>query len=170
MPLKVIVLSGSMGSGKTTVLGEMSDILCEQGAPHAAFDLDAVTTVLLPDAAAQEVNSRNLAAICRNVLAAGVVRLLVAEALETRSQFERIREALPGADITVCRLTASLATMESRLRVREPGMYQDRFVVRSRVLDERMAAAKLENFIVVNDGRSVTDVAREVLQCAGWIA
>ena len=170
MPLKVIVLSGSMGSGKTTVLGEMSDLLFEQRAPHAALDLDALATVLLPDDAAQELNSRNLAAICRNVVSAGIVRILVAEAIETRNQFERICEALPGADIVVCRLTASLATMEGRLRVREPGMHQDGFVARSRVLDETLAAAKLENFVVVNDGRSVTDVAREVLQRAGWIA
>ena len=132
--------------------------------------LDALATVLLPDDAAQELNSRNLAAIGRNVVAAGIVRIHVAEAVETRNQFERICEALPGAAIIVCRLTASLATMESRLRVREPGMHQDRLVVRSRVLDERMEAAKLENFVVVNDGRSVTDVAREVLQRADWIA
>ena len=170
MPLEVIVLSGSMGSGKTTVLGEASDILFEQRAPHAALDLDAMATVLLPDDAAEEVSFRNLAAIVRNVVAAGIDRILVAEAIETRSQLERIREALSGADIVVCRLTASLDTMEGRLRLREPGMYRNQFLVRSRVLHERLEAAKLENFVVVNDGRSVTDVAREVLQRAGWMA
>ena len=71
MPLQVIVLSGSMGSGKTTVLGGMSDILSEQRTQHSAFDLDAIATVLLPDDAARELNTRNLAAICRNVVAAG---------------------------------------------------------------------------------------------------
>lgn len=111
MPRKVIVLSGPMGAGKTTVLGEASDILFEQRAPHAAFDLDAMATVLLPDDAAEEVGFCNLAAIVRNVVAAGIDRILVAEAIETRSQLERIREALSGADI-VCRLTASLGTME----------------------------------------------------------
>ncbi len=30
----VLVISGSMGSGKTTVLGEASDILTEAGIPH----------------------------------------------------------------------------------------------------------------------------------------
>ncbi len=59
--------------------------------------------------------------------------------------------------------------MERRLRLREPGMHQERFVIRSRVLQEKLEAADLEDFTVLNDGRTVTDVAREVLQRASWI-
>ena len=45
------------------------------------------------------------------------------------------------------------------------------FLVRSRAaLHESLEAATLENFVVANDCRSVTDVAHEVLQRAGWIA
>ena len=52
----------------------------------------------------------------------------------------------------------------------EPGMHQDRLIRRSRTLLETLEAAKLEDFIVLNDGRSVTDVARDVFQRASWIA
>jgi hypothetical protein len=170
MPVNVIVLSGSMGCGKTTVLGEASDILFEKRAPHAVLDLDAIGTVLLPEDAAQDLGLRNLDAIYRNFLDAGISRILLAEAIETRDELERLRETLAGAQVVVCRLTATLETMERRLRLREPGMHQDRFVMRSRVLQETLETAKLEDFTVVNDGRRVTDVAREVLQGAGWIA
>jgi hypothetical protein len=38
--VKVLVISGSMGSGKTTVLGEASDLLTMANILHAAIDLD----------------------------------------------------------------------------------------------------------------------------------
>ena len=170
MPINVIVLSGSMGSGKTTVLGEASDILLEEGAPHAVLDLDAMGTVLLPDDAAQHVAVRNLSAIYTNFVHAGIDRILLAEAIEARADLERLRRVFTGARLVVCRLTAALETMERRVRLREPGMFQNRFVTRSRTLHETLEAAKLEDFTVVNDGRPVTAVAREVLQRAGWIA
>ena len=170
MPVNVIVLTGSMGCGKTTVLGEASDILFGERAPHAILDLDAIGTVLLAGDAAQDLNLRNLGAIYGNFVDAGIRRVLLAEAIETRTELERLRQVLAGAQLVVCRLTAALDTMERRLRLREPGMHQDRFVMRSRMLQETLEAAKLEDFTVVNDGRRVTDVAREVLQRAGWIA
>jgi hypothetical protein len=170
MLVKVIVLTGSMGCGKTTVLGEASDLLFEGGAPHAIIDLDAIGTVLLPGDAAQRLNLRNLRAIYGNFVDAGIRRVLMAEAIETRAELEQLRQMLAAAQLVVCRLTAALDTMERRLRLREPGIHQDRFVMRSRMLQEALDAAKLEDFTVVNDGRSVTNVAREVLQRAGWIA
>jgi adenylate kinase len=40
--VRVIVITGSMGAGKTTVLGEASDLLAAHGITHAAIDLDAL--------------------------------------------------------------------------------------------------------------------------------
>lgn len=42
MPTTVplLIISGSMGAGKTTVLSEASDLLAQAGIPHAAIDLD----------------------------------------------------------------------------------------------------------------------------------
>src|SRR5690349_23304571 len=39
----VLVISGSMGAGKTTVLGEASDLLAASGIEHAAIDLDTLS-------------------------------------------------------------------------------------------------------------------------------
>jgi adenylate kinase len=38
----VIIITGTMGSGKTTVLGEASDILTARGVNHAGVDLDTL--------------------------------------------------------------------------------------------------------------------------------
>ncbi len=44
-----------MGCGKTTVLGEASEILSAYGTVHAAIDLDAIGSALLRDAVSIEL-------------------------------------------------------------------------------------------------------------------
>ena len=39
--MKALVITGSMGSGKTTLIGEISDLLAMRGVAHAAIDIDA---------------------------------------------------------------------------------------------------------------------------------
>jgi gluconate kinase len=165
----VIVISGSMGSGKTTVLAEASDVLTASGVVHAAIDLDVLGLGHLPAAPSHDLMIRNLAAVWNNYAAAGVTRLLLSEALDTSAKRERIREAVPGAQIVVCRLRARLETMQQRIRQREPGMLQEQFVARAGELEAALDAACVEDFSVENDGRSVTAVAREVLLRAGWL-
>ena len=169
MGMKVIVISGSMGSGKTTVLGEASDILAEHATPHAIVDLDAIGTVLLPDDAARDLLLRNVTALYRNFVAAGITRVLLADVIETREHLDQLQQAMAGAELVLCRLTAGVETMQRRLRIREPGIHQERFVTRSRALHEALQTAKLEDFVVLNDGRTIMEVAREVLHRAGWI-
>jgi predicted kinase len=166
---KVIVISGSMGSGKTTVLGEASDVLTAHGIPHGALDLDAIGSALIPDDVSQDLVYRNLEAIYANFVGAGITRVLLAEAIENRDEFDRIRRAMAGADFVVCRLTAAVETMHGRLRTREPGMLQAQFLRRALELDHVLQSAELEDFSIVNDHRSITDVARELLRRAGWI-
>ena len=47
-------------------------------------------------------------------------------------------------------------------------MLQQTFLARARELDGILEQARLEDFCVANDNRSITDVAAEVLKRAGW--
>jgi hypothetical protein len=169
MPTKVIILSGSMGCGKTTILGEASDVLATHHIAHACIDLDAIGAVLIAEDLAADLVQRNLAGIYANFISAGVSHVLLAEAVENRRDLDNLRGAMPEAEIVVCRLTAGLATMKGRLRVREPGMTQAKLVARACELQQVLDAAQVEDFTVVNDDRSVTAVALEVLERAGWL-
>ena len=169
MRVQVIVISGSMGSGKTTVLGEASDILSARGVVHAAIDLDAVASARLPDAISTDLVYRNLASVWTNFAGEGVTTLLLAEAVENQDALERLRRAIPGAELVVCRLTAALETMQERLQTREPGMLQKQFLARARELEAVLDGAHLEDFTIANQDRSVTEVARELLRRAGWM-
>ncbi len=170
-PVPLLIISGSLGTGKTTVLNEATDLLSEAGIPHAAIDLDALA-VMHPreDPHGEGLAFANLAAIWPNYAAAGAERLMVARVVEERSELARYRAAVPGAEIVVCRLTAPVWLMHERLRVREPGMFLDAALARAAELDGILARVGVEDFVVDNGpGRSVGDVAREALGRAGWV-
>ena len=94
----LLVISGSMGTGKTTVLSEASDLLGEAGIAHAAIDLDWLA-VMHPqrEPYGQRLALANLAAVWPTYAAAGAERLIVARVVEDR----RGARPLPGGR-TVC--------------------------------------------------------------------
>src|SRR5438445_9804198 len=98
--VNVLIISGSMGAGKTTVLGEVSDILTMSGIPHAAVDLDALGMASLPAGAPDDLMFRNLAAVWKNYASAGLTRLLIARAVESAAELEQIRAAVPGSRLS----------------------------------------------------------------------
>lgn len=169
----VLLLSGSMGAGKTTVMGEISDLLIEAKVGHACLDFDglALTHPRAPDDPhGSALAFRNLESIWANYRAAGIERLVIATVVERRSELAYYHDAVPGAEIVLCRLLAPIPTMHDRLRLRDPGIYLSRFLARSSELDDILAAGCIEDFTVDNGpGRHVTVVAREVLQQAGWL-
>ena len=78
----VLVISGSMGSGKTTVMAEASDLLAAARVFHAAIDLDALATGHFPTTPPFDLQERNLASLWQNYASAGIRKLLIAEALD----------------------------------------------------------------------------------------
>jgi hypothetical protein len=169
--MNVLVITGSMGSGKTTMMGEVSDLLTMRGIVHAAIDIDAFGNAHDP-AGAMDLAAmayRNVAAAVRNYAAEGVTTLVMAGAIETRSELAQLRGAVGATDLVVCRLIAPVALMQQRVRAREPGIWQQKYVDRVAVLENALDKAAVEDFSASNDGtRPITDVASEILQRAGW--
>jgi adenylylsulfate kinase len=167
----LLIITGSMGAGKTSVLAEASDILALRRIVHAAIDLDAMGLAHLPSAADTDgIMYRNLGSVCRNYAALGVTRILLARAIEDRAEQELCRSVVAAANTQVCRLTASINTMQQRVRKRESGVLQRQYVDRVATLEAILDRAQLEDFAVVNENRSISQVAQEMLSKAGWIS
>ncbi len=113
---------------------------------------------------------RNLESVCRNYAAVGVTRLLLARAMETRAELELCQSIVSPANTKVCRLVASIAEMQQRVKIRETGTLQQQYVDRVAILDAILNRAALEDFVVVNENRSLNEVAQEMLIKAGWIS
>ncbi len=167
----LLIITGSMGTGKTSVLCEASDILALQNIAHAALDLDAFGLAHLSSGASNDVVMyRNLHCACKNYAALGIRRFLVARAIEHRTALECCRKAVSARNTIVCRLTANIRTMRQRVKTRELGVLQEQFVARVAKLNSILDRARLEDFSVTTDDRSVTQIAHEMLLNAGWIS
>ncbi len=167
----LIIITGTMGAGKTAVLGEASDLLALRGVVHAAIDLDALGVAHLPSAAPSDnVMYDNLRSICGNYSASGVQWFLLARAVEDEAQLRLCRDIIPAANTVVCRLVARAETMKRRVEMRDLGVSQRKYVARVAELNVILDRVHLEDFAVINEDRSLTDVALEMLVRAGWIS
>lgn len=165
----VLLITGSMGVGKTATLGEASDLLAERGIAHAAVDLDALGLAYGVNSALGEIAIRNLVCVCANYESAGITKLLAAGAVESSEELEQIRRATNAQRTVVCRLRAPLAVMQRRVALRERGIFSEQYVARVGPLEARLDAVTLEDFSVETAEGSVTDAAQRMLTLAGWM-
>ncbi len=170
--MKVLLITGTVGAGKTTLAREVGELLRSTGVTSAMIDLDSLSYIS-PGADGDRFNGRfvlkNLMAILPNYAAAGVDHLILARFLAGVAELDAYREAIPDGELFVCRVIAPAATIERRLREREHGVAQGFLLELSGHLERETAATNLEDFIVDNgDERSITEAARDVLVRAGW--
>jgi hypothetical protein len=167
----LLIITGGMGAGKTSVLGEASDILSLHHVAHAAIDVDALGLARFDGATSNdEVMYRNLRSVCNNYASLGITRFLLARALENRAELDLCRDIVSAANTVVCRLIASVETMEQRIAQRESGVAQREYVSRAAELNRILDHARLEDFCLTSENRSLTGIAHEMLVTAGWIA
>jgi predicted kinase len=123
--IPTILITGPVGSGKTTVAIEASAQLEAAEIAHALVDADELDRIFPAppgDPHKTALTQRNFAAVWENLRAAGAPRLfltMVAASLERELAW--LHEAVPGAQITVVRLRASESTLLDRVRQREVG-------------------------------------------------
>lgn len=168
----VLVITGPVGVGKTTVAGAVSHLLAEAGLPHALVDLDGLRWCYpapADDPFHTALGLRNLAGVWAGHHAAGARRLVLADVVETTASLAGYRTAIPGAVLTVVRLQAALPTIRSRLAARETGASLRWHQDRAAVLQARWEAHPVEDLLVDTEGRSAGEVARDVVERTRWV-
>lgn len=170
-PVPVLLITGPVGVGKSTIAAQAATLLREADVPHALVDLDQIEQswpVPADDPGNERVSHRNLACMWANFRQAGADRLILVRVLEDRSLLRRVTKAVPGAQITVVRLRAPLAVLHQRIRSREagdPSWYLDAATSTAEVFEQ----AQVEDHLVDNQNRPATVVAEEVLHRVGWL-
>jgi predicted nuclease with RNAse H fold len=166
----VLVLTGPVGVGKSTIGWETAMLLREAGVPAAFVDLPSIG-ICFPEPADDPWNERlthqNLAALWSNFKAAGAQRLILARVLEVRSGLRCIEHAVPGAEITVARLQAPLPVIEQRIETREASD-ASWYLGAARSLHESMSLSPVEDHLVDNEGPP-REVARAILERLRWL-
>lgn len=135
----LLLISGPVGVGKTSVGFAVSGLLCEQDISHTFIDLDQLSYTYprpVDDRFGSRLGLQNLRDMWRNAVAVGSRNLMLAGVIETMARVEEIRTVIPNADIVVCPLRASQDTLEARVRKREIGKGLDWHLRRAVALSE----------------------------------
>lgn len=172
--LPTLLITGPGGVGKTTVAFEMSRQLEAAVIGHALLDLDELDRIYPApqgDPHKTHLTGRNLAAVWANLRDAGAPRLILTM-VATSPDYElpHIQQAVPEASIIMVRLHASEEILLERVRRREIGSGREHQLRRTVEQMHLMARESPDRSLLVDtSGRSVADVALEILQRAGWL-
>lgn len=98
-PVPVLLITGAVGAGKSTVGAEVFRLLREAGIPSAFVDLAALGNGWPPppdDPWNERLTHANLACTWANFRRAGARRLVVCRVLEARSLLRHVGAAVPA--------------------------------------------------------------------------
>ncbi len=170
--IPVLVISGAVGAGKSTVAAEAASLLREAAVPHALVDLAQIECcwpVPDDDPWNERLIHKNLASLWPNFADAGASRLILCRVLESRSLLGPVRAAVPGAEITVVRLRVPLGELHARIRRREAAGDPTWYLEAASYLVPVLERAGVEDHVVDNSGRPARETAAEVLRLIEWL-
>jgi GNAT superfamily N-acetyltransferase len=167
---EAVLVTGTYGSGKTTVVAEMAELIERRGLRYAALDLDWLAWGWPGDDEGEMAEHRlmleNLELVVSNYRRRGNDRFLLAHAIRTAEQMAMLRATLP-MPVRVVRLTIPLE--EIRLRaVPDTTTGRAGDLQRAEAWLEADDGAGLEDLMVAND-RPINVVAMEILTWLGWL-
>ena len=166
-----VLLTGTIGAGKSSVAARTSEILHAAGLRHGLVEFDGLAEIYPPADDDDPFNMRlafhNLRLLLPTFISAGARHLIVSATIESRAQLDEARIALRPYDVTVALITAPPNVVAERIRRREHGALLDDFLARTDALATTIAGAGVADLEVHNDG-SVTDAAEELLARLGW--
>lgn len=173
MTVPVLIISGPVGVGKSSVAGEMFAQLLLARVSHGVIDVDRLAVCWPWDTVNDPFNEKlmmaNLAAVWSNYSRQGVTRLVVPYVVEDRAAVvASMRRAVPGADVTICGLVASDDTLLARVAKRESGTSAAKLMRRSLELSRILRESASQDFTVATDGRTIAGIAREIIDRLGW--
>ena len=163
-----VLVTGPLGSGKTSVATEIAAVLEHQGVRNAVVDLDWLCWVG-PGISGERLDALlhdNLRAVVGRFRAEGIERFVLAHAVQSSAEVGRLRDAVQPAHLTVVRLEVSPEVAAERVRQRAPA---DSLVTAHDLSEQEAlwdAATLLEADLVVRNDhdRPLSAVAAEVLE------
>lgn len=167
-----MIISGSVGVGKSGVADAMSEILINKHMPHAVVDMDCLRDAFprpKEDPFHEKLGLKNLSAVWKNFKEAGVTCLIIPNVVEHRSYLDKFQSAIPGAEITIVRLRAKNRNIQKRLKDREEGSSLKWHLKRAEELTKKLEDARVEDFVVDTDDKKRVEIAKEILSKTNWL-
>lgn len=165
--IPAIVVTGPVGSGKSTTIDAISEILSLRSVRHVAIDMDYLRWVSPHpegDRFGMRLGFRNLSAIWPNMVATGIRCAILADVVESREQIAEYRLAMLGTDVTIVRLDVPMIEIERRLHGRETEKSIAWYLRRAPELQSIMEQQGIGDMVIDVGSRSPEDVATEIIE------
>lgn len=163
---KAIVITGPVGSGKSTIMATLTDLLEEREIPNAGIDMDHLRW-FYPKAPGDpfggEIGRKNLAFVAANYRSLGISTLILADVVEHENSKQELQAALPDYPIEVVRLKVPMHLIEERLKVRESPEHLQWYLNRAPELERIMEDAAVGDVVIEVGKRSPREVGEKIL-------
>lgn len=171
--IRAVVITGTIGVGKTTLAEAISELLHERRLRHALIDVDWLGQVYPPpdpdDPYNMGLSLDNLATIWPNYVATGIRYAIVSATLESRDQLDGLMAAMPGSGCVVVLATARPDKVAERIRGREYGNLLEDFLSRTDALAATIEEARLHDFSIATDEGPPKEAATSLLNRLCWV-
>lgn len=171
MGTPVLLLTGAVGVGKSTVSYEVRLRLAQADVRHVLID-DEFTLFHphpIDDPSGERVRGRALRALWAVYEEAGMDRLVLSRVIESDDDLEHIRDAIPDADVQVFWLVAPFETLTERIRSKGVPTAENWCLNRAAELLQIWDSNPIQAQVIDTDRRSVRDIAAEVVTRSGWL-
>jgi energy-coupling factor transporter ATP-binding protein EcfA2 len=156
----LLVFIGPPGAGKSSAARELSRLLEETRVGVAYVDRDEFGT----DGLLHEDPLLSLNEMLHARVAGGAERLVVAWRVESGLELARFRSALGWADITVCRLSAPVATLMDRIASGQSEFQRLHLQTMAREIAPRLERQASEDILLATDEAAPAAVAMRALR------
>lgn len=175
MPTKILpiaIVSGPVGVGKTSVGGEISNILEHRSVPHTFVDFDQLRYTFprpTDDPWNNVLALENLKSIWSNCVKAGSLNLVISYVVEEESFITELTKQISPSVPIIFQLSADIGTLHSRIQCRENGSELEWHKNRAtELLDSLSHQSTPCNHRIKTDRKQVTEIAGEIVDLVRW--
>lgn len=167
-----VVVTGTVGAGKSTTIEALSGRLTAAGVSNAAIDADELR-LFFPrppdDPFGVAVGLANVADVAARYLSVGVRVLLIADVVEDAESRAALARAVAPAPLSVVRLDVDEQRLARRLRARESEQTVGWYLERGPALQAKQRAAALEDVTIAVGERSPDELAEQIVREFGLL-
>ena len=170
--LPIVIISGPVGVGKTSVGGEISNILEQRATPYTLIDFDQLRHTFprpTDDPWNNVLALENLKSVWSNCEKAGASNLLISYVVEEESFLTELSKKIPSGETVIFQLSAAIGTLHSRIQHREVGSGLEWHQHRAGELLYTLSRQSTPCDHRINtDGKQVTEIAAEIVDWVRW--